>query len=154
MTPARQAGYVIGLLVSATLTFAFVVATAESFASAPDPKKRCNGAGATDCMRRQAAIVRGSSDAGLRVAYDDGVHSTTLWLRGDARPAAGAHVQLERWNGDVVALYDLARERRYRTHSWPVRWSGDDFVAPLVLGTVSLAIFGCTVRGFARKARA
>ena len=94
------------------------------------------------------------SDLEVHVFYRDGVQSTSLDLRGTARPEAGTQVLLERWNGDTVALYDPISEHRYRTVDWPVRWSAESFGLPLALALFMLFCVGLLLAGIVRVARA
>ena len=119
----------------------------------PDPAVTCGASQTGHCFTRERAVVT-SVPGDVEVSYDDGVRSTTLSLRGGARPETGARLWLERWNGDIVALYDPVSERRYRTIDWPVRWSGLSFALPLVWAIVGLACSIAVVRGIVHTARA
>jgi hypothetical protein len=145
-------GLVLFLLFAVALTGGGIAEVVAGFGM-PDPAVPCRGTQTGHCFTRERAVVT-SVPGDLEVSYDDGLRSTTLSMRGGARPETGARLWLERWNGDIVALYDPVSERRYRTIDWPVRWSGMSFALPLVWAIVGLACVLAIVRGIVRTARA
>jgi hypothetical protein len=139
----RIGGLVLLLLFAGGLAAAFIVFVVQGFGR-PEPAR---------FSRERAVVESVPSNLEVNVSYRDGVRSTSLELRGSARPESGTRLLLERWNGDIVALYDPVSEHRYRTVDWPVRWSADSFVLPLALALATLICVGTLVRGIVHTAR-
>lgn len=149
----RIGGLVLLLLFAGGLAATFIVFVLQGF-DRPDPAVSCRAAQTGRCFVRERAVVESRPwDLEVNVSYRDGLRSTSLDLRGDARPENGARLLLERWNGDIVALYDPVSEHRYRTVDWPVRWSAESFGVPLGLALATLLCAGTLVRGIVRTAR-
>ena len=72
------------------VALAGVVALVIGFGKEPDPAKRCTGASHHTCFSRQAAVVENAGDP-VRVSYDDGLHSTKLYL---GTPSPGSSLDL------------------------------------------------------------
>lgn len=70
------------------------------------------------CFTREAGVVD-SFDTEMKVLYDDGLKSTSVVLVDNLYLEPRTRVLLERWNGDVVSVVDVAGERRFRTLAWP-----------------------------------
>jgi hypothetical protein len=134
---------VLLLLFAGGLAATFIVFVVQGFAR-PEPSR---------FSRERAVVESVPSNLEVNVSYRDGVRSTSLDLRGDARPENGTRLLLERWNGDIVALYDPVSEHRYRTVDWPVRWSAESFGLPLGLALVALLCTGALLRGIVHTAR-
>jgi hypothetical protein len=123
------------------------------FGGEPDMHARCAGTARASCFSREPAVVTKATDP-IHVAYEDGLRSTTIQLRGNAGSLrAGSRVWLERWDGDIVAISDRVTERRYRSTDWVDRWSGWTFWAPVLYLTVALVLSGLSARGFAVRRR-
>ncbi len=153
MKGLKLTALVLLLLFAGSGGAAFIRIVIDGFAR-PDPAVACRAAQTGRCFTRERGVVeRAPKDLKVNVSYRDGVRSTDLALRGDARPEAGTRLLLERWNGDIVALYDPVSEHRYRTIDWPVRWSLASFGVPLGLVLVLLACCGLLLRKIVRTAR-
>jgi hypothetical protein len=94
-----------------------------------------------DCFVRHEGVVTSSDGSHVDVRYDDGRRTASVTLLADAGPPVGARVRLQRWGGDVVAVYDPSLERRYRTLLWPRRWDPYAFAFALVGAAIVAAQF-------------
>lgn len=114
-----------------------------------DPRDRCKPLESGQCFTERLGVVGDSGSwFNVRVRYDDGRRSLGLFMESNS-PRPGTKVRIEEWDGNVVALYDPARERRYRTNDWPQRWDWDWIVASALTLGLSLLVWP----GFVRRVR-
>lgn len=113
----------------------------------------CVAEDTSDCVVRTPARVVSADDADgtVKVQDDDGTH-TIDFSAAHALPATGARVTLERWNGNVVSVFDVRSERRYHTLDWPSRWLGVILVA--ICFAIAAAVLYAHLRSVATRVRA
>ena len=132
------------LVLASLLLLVGVWASIEEFvlASKIDLQDRCAPGESGRCFSAQTGILLADRDfwGDPKVRYDDGRRTTAPDLRNESAIPAGTRVRLESWNGDVVSVYDLERQRRHRTVSWPERWDSI-WLTCLGLGILLLALF-------------
>ena len=106
--------------------------------SAIDAAHRCRGGDTEDCLTEQRGIVhKGNAWWDIRVGYDDDQRRMGLLLEESDEPPAGTRVRIQRWNDEVVAVFDPATETRYRTLDWPER-----DIPEAVFGLLLVALVG------------
>jgi hypothetical protein len=117
-----------------------LIAGALDYASAPiEQATECGPRESAGCLAHRQGVIAARNGDVVTVSYDDRRRTARVTLDESADLSVGARVNLERWDGDVVALYDPRHEQRYRTTNWPPRWP-EYSVALFVVG---LAIVGC-----------
>ena len=124
-------GHLVALAVLGVIAAVAVYGLVRGFAAPPDPAR----------MAKERAVVRfvDHQTDKARVAYADGLRELTMTLR--ELQSEGEHVLIERADGKAMSLWHPVTERRFRAQSWPVRWSAESFVGPVIM-LVAAVVFG------------
>jgi hypothetical protein len=103
------------------------------------PSSGCGPGERTPCAVELRGVVTENDDGDLDVRYLETSRTVDVSLFTTGGPSVGSQVRLQYRDGDLVAVYDLRDERRYRAVYWPRRW--DRHV--LALALLGGAIVGC-----------
>ena len=106
-----------------------------------DLADRCPRGETGKCFSRYDGVVLREPDfwGDPRVRFDDARRTESADLLDEDVVSPGDRVRVEIWNGEIVALYDEHRERRFRTVEWP-QVGNPVYVSCLVFGLVLLAL--------------